>query len=296
MKLLGKVRNGNYDILIFDDGTKIRKNDLDFFSPEKPESLDYKITNKCDKNCPFCHEDSKPDGKHGDIMNDKFVETLLPYTEIAIGGGNPLEHPDLIPFLKKCKKLKLIPNMTVNQVHFMKEQKLIQKLVKEKLIYGLGVSLVNLNDEFLNTFKQYENGVLHVINGVHSVDTLKALYDMNLKILILGYKDFRRGHNYFDEQVAFEKERMYVFLPEIVEHFKVVSFDNLALEQLKVKDMLKPKEWEQFYMGDDGTHTMFIDSVNQTYSVSSTSPLTERFSLKDDIKEMFEHILTLNKK
>ena len=90
MKLLGKVHNGNYDILMFDDGTKIRKNDLDFFEPEKPESLDYKITNKCDKGCAFCHEDSKPNGAHGDIMHDKFIETLNPFTELAIGGGNQI--------------------------------------------------------------------------------------------------------------------------------------------------------------------------------------------------------------
>ena len=99
-----KVKNGNYTMYLdLETGTKIRKNDLDFFDPEKPESMDIKITNKCDMGCQFCHENSTPDGLHGDIMNLKFIETLLPYTELAIGGGNPLTHPDLIPFLEKCK-------------------------------------------------------------------------------------------------------------------------------------------------------------------------------------------------
>lgn len=286
-----KVHNGNYDIYFdLETGTKIRKNDLDCFIPEKPESMDYKITNKCDRGCAFCHEDSKPDGKHGDIMNDKFIETLNPLTELAIGGGNPLEHPDLVPFLKKCKKLKLIPNMTVNQIHFMKNQKKIKDLIDKKLIYGLGISLVSITDEFLNLVKDYPNAVIHIINGVHTVDDFRKLYDKNLKILILGYKEFRRGKNYYNEEIEFNKERNYVFLPEIVEHFNVVSFDNLALDQLKVKDMMRKEDWEQFYLGNDGQFTMFIDSVNKTFSKSSTTPIEQRQKMLDDIKPMFDYV------
>ena len=50
-----KVKNGNYTMYLdLETGTKIRKNDLDFFDPEKPESMDIKITNKCDMGCQFC--------------------------------------------------------------------------------------------------------------------------------------------------------------------------------------------------------------------------------------------------
>ena len=54
-----KVKNGNYDIL-FDitTGTKIRKNNEDCFIPEKPESMDIKITNMCDRGCAFCLKSS----------------------------------------------------------------------------------------------------------------------------------------------------------------------------------------------------------------------------------------------
>lgn len=290
MKLLGKVHNGNYDIYMFDNGTKIRKNNMNFFKPEKPESMDLKITNRCDKGCPFCHEASIPNGENGDIMNMKFIDTLLPFTELAIGGGNPLEHPDLIPFLKKCKKNKLICNMTVNQVHFMKDQDIIKKLIDEKLIWGLGVSLVSITDDFLNKIKEYPNAVIHMINGIHTIDDFRKLYDKQLKILILGYKEFRRGKTYYNEEVEFEKERNYVFLRELVEHFKVVSFDNLSLEQLKVKDMLSKKDWDNLYMGGDGQFTMFVDAVTKTFSRSSTTPVEERKPMTDDIKDMFNRL------
>lgn len=32
MNILGKYKNGNYTVTIFDDGTKVRSNNLDFFT------------------------------------------------------------------------------------------------------------------------------------------------------------------------------------------------------------------------------------------------------------------------
>jgi len=297
MKILGKYRNGNYNVTVFDDGTKVRANDLDFFAPEKPESMDIKITNMCDMGCPFCHENSTADGLHGDIMNLKFMDTLLPYTELAIGGGNPLTHPDLIPFLKKCKSLHLIPSMTINQVHFMRDEyiELVDMLVREKLIYGLGISLVKVTDEFIERVKKFPNAVIHIINGVQPLSEVKKLYDHNLKVLILGYKEFRRGLNYYSKEVENLKSDYYNELKEMVNHFNVVSFDNLALKQLEAKRLLSQEEWDQYFMGDDGSMTCYIDCVNQQYSICSLSPLSNRFPLKDDIGEMFRHINELRK-
>ena len=56
MKLIAAYNNGNYNVAIYDDGTKIRDNGNDsrIFTPEFPESIDLKITNYCDKGCKFC--------------------------------------------------------------------------------------------------------------------------------------------------------------------------------------------------------------------------------------------------
>lgn len=239
-----------------------------------------------------CHENSTPDGLHGDIMNLKFIETLLPYTELALGGGNPLTHPDLVSFLEKCKALKLIPSMTINQIHFMKPEyeELIDKLVSEKLIYGLGVSLTHATDEFIAKVKKYPNAVIHIINGVQPISEVKKLYDHNLKVLILGYKMFRRGIEYFSEAVTTTKNEYYAELGEMLKHFDVVSFDNLALNQLEVKRLLTDDEWNEFFMGDDGSHTMYIDCINKQFAKSSVAPVEDRRDLMDDIKPMFDYI------
>lgn len=300
-RILGSYNNGNYKVILLADGTKIRYNMSDSFIPSTVESMDIKITNQCDMGCKMCHENSTTNGKHGDIMGATFIEHLHPFTELAIGGGNPLNHPDLISFLEKCKSLKLIPSMTVNQKHFMNNLSLIQKLVDEKLIYGLGISLTDINQEVLSTVKTFEHAVIHVINGLITVKDLIKLKDQGFKVLILGYKEFRRGQILYadpaskaaiDSNKAELKNKLKIMLDE--NWFKVLSFDNLALEQLDVKSLMSAKEWEEFYMGDDGighkfdSATMYIDMVEKKFAKNSCDPV--RYELLPTVDQMFKFL------
>lgn len=285
MKLICCRKNGNYTITLFDDGTKVRVGESDVFIPESPESIDIKITNRCDMGCGFCHENSLADGNYGDIMQASFIDTLPAYTELAIGGGNPLSHPDLVSFLKKLKEKKLVPSMTVNQKHFLENIEFLSYLRDEKLVYGLGISLTCATTELIEALRGFPNAVVHVINGVVTTDSIKSLYDKDIKILILGYKEFRRGVTYLSPLVERQKTEVYDLLPEILKHFDTVSFDNLAIKQLNPKRLMTNEEWSRFYMGDDGTFTMYIDMVKGEFAQSSISFV--RHPIKSDIKEMF---------
>lgn len=294
MKILGSYKNNDYMVTMFSDGTKIRWNDKDSFNPIKPESIDLKITNKCDMACNMCHENSTPDGKHGDILNLPFIDTMFPYSEVAIGGGNPLTHPDLIEFLEHLKERKIIASMTVNQMHFMQNIDLLKELTGNKLIYGLGISYIGgRHSNCIEAIKQFPNAVVHVINGIVHMDGLEALANNDLKILVLGYKEFRRGKTLYDEcgsQINYLKAQFYDMLPKIVNDgwFKCISFDNLAIKQLEPKRLMSDKDYKEFYMGDDGSFTMYVDAVNRQFAKSSVS--TERYDLMDDIADMFKVI------
>lgn len=289
-------KNGNYMVRFnISDGTKIRETEDDEFIPEFAENMDIKISNYCDMGCKFCHEGSTRNGKHGDILNQKFIETLHPYQEVALGGGDATSHPDLIPFLHKLKDKKVIVNMTVNQLHFEQKQELIKKLIDEKLIYGLGVSLVNPTDEFISLIQQYPNAVIHVINGILKPSDVEILSDKNLKMLILGYKQLRRGGDWYSENhenIITKQMWLKENLAEIINHFKVVSFDNLAIEQLEVKRLMSQEEWDEFYMGDDGKITYYIDIVEQKFAKSSTADFDKRYDLMDSVDEMFKKIVS----
>lgn len=291
LKLLGVYKNGNYTVKVLSDGTKIRETLEDEFIPSFAENCDCKITDKCDGGCPFCYEGCTPNGKHGDILNYKFLDTLHPYTELAIN-GNDMSHPDLIPFLMKIREKKVIANLTVNQIHFERHQSLIRKLVDDKLIYGLGISLKEPTEEFISLVKIYPNAVIHVINGILSASDVEKLSDNNLKMLVLGYKQLRRGEDWYDkdhENIIAKQMWLKENLDKMLSHFEVISFDNLAITQLDVKRLMNEEQWEEFYMGDDGNYTFYIDMVDGTFGKNSLA--TERYPIMDSIDSMFQKIL-----
>lgn len=293
-RLLGVYKNGNYSVKILTDGTKIRETEEDDFIPSFAENCDVKITDKCDGGCPFCYEGCTSNGRHGDILNQKFLDTLHPYTEMAIN-GNDLTHPDLIPFLEKLHEKKVIANMTVNQIHFERCQDIIRDLVDRHLIFGLGISLKNPTPEFIELVKQYPNAVIHTINGILSPSDVEMLSGHNLKMLILGYKQLRRGVDWYTtdhENIVVKQMWLKENLDSILSKFNVVSFDNLAINQLDVKRLMSEEEWQEFYMGDDGNYTFYLDLVEGNFGKNSLA--TERFPIMDSIDEMFQKIVTNN--
>ena len=289
-----KYQNGNHFVYINDkNGTKIRetidKNATGFIS-NFADSIDFKITNKCLNNCPFCHEKSTPDGEEGNMESWKFIDTLHPYTEVAIGGGDVLTFPDLYKLLELLKSKNIYANITIHQNNIFDEK--IDYIVKNQLVKGIGISLAGgITNKTLRRIKSLPNSVIHLINGLTACKaSFNHLADKDLKILILGYKTFGRGESFIEKNNWIYDEINWVEqnIEEYMMRFNVVSFDNLAVKQLKLKDKLTQEQWKLFYGGDDGTHTFYIDGVNKQFAKSSTS--NERFTLLDNIDDMF-HII-----
>lgn len=284
LKLLSSYKNGNYNVEMYSDGTKVRYSSDNEFNAVFPENIDLKITNYCDAGCAFCHENSTKEGNHGNL-NQNFLNTLRSGTELAIGGGNALDHPDLKDFLISMKEKGIICNLTVNQIHFIKSYDFIKSLIDEKLIHGLGVSFMKYDEELISKIKSFENVVIHVINGIITQDNIEKLSDKDLKVLVLGYKYLRRGEKFYNKHVERKKQELQNNILSLIPKFKVISFDNLALEQLDLKNKIDKRQWETFYMGDDGSHTMYIDLVEEEFALSSTS--LKRSKITNSIDEMF---------
>lgn len=288
-KLLTSYINGNYTVALFNDGTKIRETVDDEFVPVYPECCDVHISDCCDNGCPMCYADCNPNGKFADL-DQPWVETLMPGMELALNLNYPF-HPGLIPFLKKLKDKGVIVNVTINQKHFMEHLDFIDMLAGEKLVYGIGVSLTDPTKRFIHEIKRYPNAVIHTIAGILSKEQLDELSGNNLKILILGYKIKGRGSEYLSRhtEIADKIKWLSTNIKSYVNKFQVVSFDNLALEQLNVKDILSTKEWDEFYQGDDGDFTFFINMVDKTFCKSSLvlKESTEIYPVLSNVKDMF---------
>ncbi|MCQ2772668.1 MAG: radical SAM protein [Bacilli bacterium] len=284
---ISSYRNGNYIVKLYSDGTKIKTTNADHFDADFPDSMDIKITNKCDMNCPMCHEMSTSDGEHADLLQP-FFDTINAGTEIALGGGNPLSHPLLIPFLERMKMRKVISNLTVNEVHFLDHIDLLKKLMDSKLIHGLGISLNRYDPRTIQFMKENRNTVAHIIAGIVTKEQLDILKDNNIKVLILGYKRFGRGESFYSEEIENKISMIKKNLKELIENIEVVSFDNLASAQLDIKSLVGEEEFSKIYMGDDGEATMYIDAVKGEYAISSTSK--KRYPVTRNVDEMFKNI------
>lgn len=320
MKFLKGYENGNHITKIYDDGTKIKEtghfefrplpgmkggpkvwvpDDADHFTYDFPENADIKITDYCDAGCAYCHENSTVKGVHGDLRRiEKTIDSLHAGTELAIGGGNALAHPDLIWFLEKLKKNGVIANITINQKHLRPYKDLICKLVAEELVHGIGISLVDSSNkddfDFIDTLGN--NVVIHTIAGILDEKDLEVL--KNRKVLILGYKDLRRGHAMLEKDFDEITHRMdllrKLWLYDLKKNCKVVSFDCLAIEQLDPKNVLNvsDKDWSTLFQGSDTDvkdadgnitcATMFIDCVTMTVARMSTAALDKRYPFTGD--------------
>lgn len=286
--ILGSYTNGNHVTTICDDGTRIREtlNEADTdFTFDSAENFDCKITNYCDGGCAYCHEGSSIKGKHCDIDLAIF-DTLHPFQEIALGGGNIFSHPQLEELLKKIKEQNAIANITVNQKHLKKNKDLIKLFIDNKLINGIGISLTDSSDdEDKSIIESFGNNcVIHVINGIFTEKDLDFIKDK--KVLILGYKDnIRKGKKFYDANtLEIEKNKQWLKdnLEKIKESVKSISFDNLALLQLDVKNTLNIDDdyWNIVYQGREATSTFYVDAVTRTIGKTSTCPMEERAKLK----------------
>ena len=77
-------------------------------------------------------------------------------------------------------------------------------------------------------------------------------------------------------------------MQEVFEGFRTVEFDNLALDQLSIQEMVPEETWNNHFMGDDGNFTFFIDLVDGYFAKNSTSPF--HYPLMRSVDEMFRFL------
>lgn len=300
--VLHQYKNGNVDVTIMKDGTKIREwPDNEKQVVEYPESCDLKITQYCDLDavCVFCHEMSNKQGKHGDLnLIEKIWSNQLPGTELAIGGGNPLAHPDIDGFLTRMSSKGIIPNLTVNSLHMKRHREQLKNLQDTRAIYGLGISY--RGPKYLDSLPEeldYKNVVFHMILGLDSEDDCKAVIEwarkrgVSPKILLLGYKQFGNGIKHYSEELQTKIDGWKTILKKLLRiNGLTLSFDNLAINQLELWKFMSPEKWQLLFQGPDQTHTFYVDAIEQKVAGTSTSVLRYDITEQDDVRSIFNKV------
>lgn len=145
-----------------------------FWSPHGPELIDISITNWCDKGCAFCYKSSTKHGTHMRFSDYKMIidqAAKMGTFQVALGGGNPNQHPDFIHILEYTKLKGIVPNYTTNGRGLS-----VEVLDATKKYCGaVAISAYPPYDETeQNLSKLISMGIkvnLHFILDAHSIDT-----------------------------------------------------------------------------------------------------------------------------
>lgn len=98
-------------------GANLKDNPL--FAPH-PELADISISNHCSKGCSFCYRSSTKNNSFMTLDEYCYVLDSLQHPkwgnvfQIAIGGGEPLEHPNFIDIINSTYARNIVPNFTTN--------------------------------------------------------------------------------------------------------------------------------------------------------------------------------------
>jgi hypothetical protein len=268
--------NGNACISVYDDGTREILYD-DTLKLEYPLNIDIRVSNRCSFGlnpktgkafCTFCHESQRTDGNECDynVLKSKLVE-LPSGIEFAIGANNITS--GLVEFIEWCKAKGNIVNLTINQGHIKRDSVRLKYLIDNALISGLGVSYRSgLTFDVPTEILEYPHTVFHVICGIDKFADVENLKSHGVrKVLLLGEKNFGFNKGKVDLTSRRHKE-WYWWVHKLFTIYDVVSFDNLALEQLNIRRFFSQDNWEIFNQGE---HSFYVDAVRGIFAPSSRS-------------------------
>jgi radical SAM protein with 4Fe4S-binding SPASM domain len=130
-----------------------------FWAMSGPELLDISITNYCERGCDFCYRNSTPQGKH--ILFEDYRKIIRQAKEIgvlqvALGGGNPNQHPQFIQILEETASQGIVPSYTSNGIGLSHE---ILKATKE-FCGALAIS----------AYSPYESYLEPIVNHISKYD------------------------------------------------------------------------------------------------------------------------------
>ena len=117
-----KYQDQNYTV-IFNKKTGyfVRAEDKGYPEPlwsiHGPELLDISVTNWCDQGCSFCYRNSTPKGSHMQLDDYELImkqAAQMDVFQVALGGGNPNQHPRFIEILETTVKYGIVPCYTTN--------------------------------------------------------------------------------------------------------------------------------------------------------------------------------------
>lgn len=169
-----------------------------FWSSDGPELLDISITNYCERACKFCYRQANMKGQHMaylDLLKVLDEAKNAGVLQIALGGGNPNQHPYFCNILEEIRARGIVPSYTSNG------EGLTDEILDVTAVYcgAMAISLYPPYDVYEKLIARiYSYGIkvnLHIILKTDTIDMLTGWLHSNPSffkyvnaIIILNYK------------------------------------------------------------------------------------------------------------
>lgn len=193
-------------------GSKFRWSASPYEKAITPELVDVKITDWCGFGCTFCYQGSTTEGVHAPLdailaIFDQLAD--MGVFEVALGGGEPLAHPDIVAIIDGAKSRGLCVALTTFDKKLLDHPHLTTLLDSKHnhpgRLTALGVSVHGHKDverlvatkEGLRARKLYTELIAQTVVGATPLITLERTLDVaierDMPLLLLGYKTTGRG-------------------------------------------------------------------------------------------------------
>jgi len=255
----------------------------DYTKAAAPELVDLKITDKCTHGgCSYCYQGSTPAGKHAPMYGAggiyAVVQALanLRVFEVAIGGGEPTEHPDFIDILEVFERQGVVPNFTTRNLEYLRDEQKAKRIAE--VIGGFAVSVdertgfeapLKLRDGPLGA-KMSIQYVIGTGSDAFLGALVKACHERGVRLTLLGYKTTGRGASalrVLDGVQARQTETWIDVVRGAVEWPRIGIDTTLAAQsEARLRDAGVSAH---FYTTKEGDFSCYVDAVAGTIAPSS---------------------------
>lgn len=269
-------------------GKNLKDNPL--FAPH-PELADISISNHCSKACSFCYRNSTTNNSFITLKEYNHILDSLQHPkwgnvfQIAIGGGEPLEHPDFIEIINATHSRNIVPNFTTNG-------DLIDNMIAEAIASKVGavaISCQNIEElDYTKVDILFEYGIKTNIHFLlnsdtlqQAIDVLKGQYNKSLTkinaIIFLTYKPCGRA----DESKTLSLSNDFLNFVNLIDNSQCCS--KIGFDACFVPNLMRYTKVNSNYIDpcECAFFSVYIDEKMNVKPCSFTTDESESFNLKE---------------
>jgi hypothetical protein len=297
-------------------GAKVRFSleleDAGSVTPEKafaPELVDVKITNFCEKGCPFCYQQSNSRSSR-DLPTgwSHLLSTLqsMKVFEVALGGGEITKMPSFHSILRDVRWHRMIPNFSTASLDWLRDREVKEKVLDvvggfaystdnpyaDNGVAALGEALLRIYGKegffiqesgFCSSEEHYPRvSIQTIVGGPDWYDgklngIAEACHRYHFGLTLLGYKEVGRAKGRPGKPVDMKKEFQSLkkfYIPVSIDTFLARDYEE-ALREAGIS--------ERLFTTQEGKFSCYIDATATPMRVgpSSFCPEDQMVTLED---------------